>query len=136
MTFAYMYFVEKKNSFSTKSPCQRDTVPVIFKIMYFLYFLMYFSYEKKEEGWPCMYSIWASTRSSSAPITPGTEGCSSSSGGGVNLTERLCPPDVRKREQPAALPGRAAIITYAWPSLMTGTVVCRRRETGDMRQKT
>ena len=82
MTFAYMYFVEKKNSFSTKSPCQRDTVPVIFKIMYFLYFLMYFSYEKKEEGWPCTYSIWASTRSSSAPITPGTEGCSSSSGGG------------------------------------------------------
>ena len=80
---------------------------------------MYFSYEKKEEGWPCMYSIWARTRSSSAPITPGTEGsgCSSSSGGGVNLTERLCPPDVRKREQPAALPGRAAIITYICMSI-------------------
>ena len=70
--------------------------------------------KKRRVGHVHMYSIWASTRSSSAPITPGTEGsgCSSSSGGGVNLTERLCPPDVRKREQPAALPGRATIITY------------------------
>ena len=30
---------------------------------------------------------------------------------------------MKKREQPAALAGRAAMITLAWPSLMPSTVI-------------